>query len=72
MLDGADHAKKIRRKLTAALKVKIVLEALCEQAMAVDLAAHGIRVNAIAPGPTLTGLTRASLPTPKRGVRPRR
>ncbi len=29
-------------------------------AMAVDLAAHGIRVNAIAPGPTLTGLTRAS------------
>jgi hypothetical protein len=25
------------------------------QAMAVDLAAHGIRVNAIAPGPTLTG-----------------
>src|SRR5271169_1785460 len=30
------------------------------QAMAVDLAAHGIRVNAIAPGPTQTGLTRAS------------
>jgi len=29
-------------------------------AMAVDLAPHGIRVNAIAPGPTLTGLTRAS------------
>jgi glucose 1-dehydrogenase len=29
-------------------------------AMAVDLAAHGIRVNAIAPGPTLTGLTRAA------------
>jgi len=29
-------------------------------AMAVDLASHGIRVNAIAPGPTLTGLTRAS------------
>jgi NAD(P)-dependent dehydrogenase (short-subunit alcohol dehydrogenase family) len=29
-------------------------------AMAVDLAAHGVRVNAIAPGPTLTGLTRAS------------
>jgi glucose 1-dehydrogenase len=29
-------------------------------AMAVDLAAHNIRVNAIAPGPTLTGLTRAS------------
>ena len=29
-------------------------------AMAVDLAAHGIRVNAIAPGPTLTGLTRAN------------
>jgi len=29
-------------------------------AMAIDLAAHGIRVNAIAPGPTLTGLTRAS------------
>jgi glucose 1-dehydrogenase len=29
-------------------------------AMALDLAAHGIRVNAIAPGPTLTGLTRAS------------
>ena len=26
------------------------------QAMAIDLAAHGIRVNAIAPGPTLTGL----------------
>ena len=30
------------------------------QAMAVDLAAHGIRVNALAPGPTLTGLTRAT------------
>jgi NAD(P)-dependent dehydrogenase (short-subunit alcohol dehydrogenase family) len=30
------------------------------QSMAIDLAAHGIRVNAIAPGPTLTGLTRAS------------
>ena len=29
-------------------------------AMAVDLAAHAIRVNAHAPGPTLTGLTRAS------------
>ncbi len=33
-------------------------------AMAVDLAAHGIRVNAIAPGPTLTGLTRASYTDP--------
>jgi NAD(P)-dependent dehydrogenase (short-subunit alcohol dehydrogenase family) len=30
------------------------------QATMADLAAHGIRVNAIAPGPTLTGLTRAS------------
>ena len=29
-------------------------------AMAVDLAPRGIRVNAIAPGPTLTGLTRAN------------
>lgn len=35
------------------------------QAMAVDLAAHGIRVNAIAPGPTLTGLTRASYADPE-------
>ena len=34
-------------------------------AMAVDLAAHGIRVNAIAPGPTLTGLTRASCTDPE-------
>src|SRR6266478_6010026 len=33
-------------------------------AMAVDLASHGIRVNAIAPGPTLTGLTRASYTGP--------
>lgn len=33
-------------------------------AMAVDLAAHGIRVNAIAPGPTLTGLTRATYADP--------
>jgi 2-hydroxycyclohexanecarboxyl-CoA dehydrogenase len=33
--------------------------------MAVDLAAHGIRVNAIAPGPTLTGLTRASYTDPE-------
>ena len=33
-------------------------------AMAVDLAAHGIRVTAIAPGPTLTGLTRASYSDP--------
>jgi NAD(P)-dependent dehydrogenase (short-subunit alcohol dehydrogenase family) len=32
--------------------------------MAVDLAAHGIRVNAIAPGPTLTGLTRATYADP--------
>ena len=35
------------------------------QAMAVDLARHGIRVNAIAPGPTLTGLTRASYTDPE-------
>jgi|SRR5580700_347737 NAD(P)-dependent dehydrogenase (short-subunit alcohol dehydrogenase family) len=34
-------------------------------AMAVDLAAHGIRVNAIAPGPTLTGLTRATYTDPE-------
>jgi NAD(P)-dependent dehydrogenase (short-subunit alcohol dehydrogenase family) len=34
-------------------------------AMAVDLAAHSIRVNAIAPGPTLTGLTRASYSDPE-------
>ena len=33
--------------------------------MAVDLAVHGIRVNAIAPGPTLTGLTRASYTDPE-------
>jgi glucose 1-dehydrogenase len=36
------------------------------QAMALDLAPHGIRVNAIAPGPTLTGLTRASYADPGR------
>jgi len=35
-------------------------------AMALDLAAHGIRVNAIAPGPTLTGLTQASYSDPER------
>jgi glucose 1-dehydrogenase len=35
------------------------------QAMAVDLAVHGIRVNAIAPGPTLTGLTRANYAEPE-------
>ena len=35
-------------------------------AMALDLAAHSIRVNAIAPGPTLTGLTRASYEDPER------
>lgn len=35
------------------------------QAMAVDLAPHGIRVNAIAPGPTLTGLTRATYTDPE-------
>jgi glucose 1-dehydrogenase len=35
------------------------------QAMAVDLAAHGIRVNAIAPGPTLTGLTRSTYTDPQ-------
>jgi glucose 1-dehydrogenase len=34
-------------------------------AMAVDLAAHHIRVNAIAPGPTLTGLTRANYTDPE-------
>jgi NAD(P)-dependent dehydrogenase (short-subunit alcohol dehydrogenase family) len=35
-------------------------------AMALELAPHGIRVNAIAPGPTLTGLTRASYADPNR------
>jgi glucose 1-dehydrogenase len=35
-------------------------------AMALDLAPHSIRVNAIAPGPTLTGLTRASYADPER------
>jgi glucose 1-dehydrogenase len=34
--------------------------------MALDLSPHGIRVNAIAPGPTLTGLTRASYADPER------
>jgi NAD(P)-dependent dehydrogenase (short-subunit alcohol dehydrogenase family) len=34
-------------------------------AMAVDLARHRIRVNAIAPGPTLTGLTRATYTDPE-------
>src|SRR3977135_3619193 len=34
-------------------------------AMAIDLAPRGIRVNAIAPGPTLTGLTRASYTDPE-------
>jgi glucose 1-dehydrogenase len=34
-------------------------------AMAVDLAPRGIRVNAIAPGPTLTGLTRANYNDPE-------
>jgi glucose 1-dehydrogenase len=34
-------------------------------AMAVDLAGHGIRVNAIALGPTLTGLTRATYTDPE-------
>jgi NAD(P)-dependent dehydrogenase (short-subunit alcohol dehydrogenase family) len=35
-------------------------------AMALELAPHGIRVNAIAPGPTLTGLTRVSYADPER------
>jgi len=35
-------------------------------AMALELAAHRIRVNAIAPGPTLTGLTRVSYADPER------
>jgi len=35
-------------------------------AMALDLAGHGIRINAVAPGPTLTGLTRASYADPER------
>jgi NAD(P)-dependent dehydrogenase (short-subunit alcohol dehydrogenase family) len=35
-------------------------------AMALELAPRGIRVNAIAPGPTLTGLTRASYADPER------
>jgi glucose 1-dehydrogenase len=35
-------------------------------AMALELASHGIRVNAIAPGPTLTGLTRTSYADPER------
>ena len=36
------------------------------QAMALELPAHGIRVNAIPPGPTLTGLTRAGYADPER------
>lgn len=36
------------------------------QAMALDLAPHSIRVNAIAPGPTLTGLTRDRYADPER------
>jgi len=36
------------------------------QATALDLAPHSIRVNAIAPGLTLTGLTRASYAAPER------
>lgn len=35
-------------------------------AMALELAPHAIRVNAIAPGPTLTGLTQASYSDPER------
>jgi glucose 1-dehydrogenase len=35
-------------------------------AMALELAPHGVRVNAIAPGPTLTGLTRASYADPEK------
>jgi len=31
---------------------------LLVKAMALDLAVHGIRVNAVAPGPTLTNMTR--------------
>jgi NAD(P)-dependent dehydrogenase (short-subunit alcohol dehydrogenase family) len=34
--------------------------------MALELAPHGIRVNAIGPGPTLTGLTRANYSDPER------
>jgi NAD(P)-dependent dehydrogenase (short-subunit alcohol dehydrogenase family) len=34
--------------------------------MALELAPHGIRINAIAPGPTLTGLTRANYSDPER------
>jgi NAD(P)-dependent dehydrogenase (short-subunit alcohol dehydrogenase family) len=56
--------KKIRCTSTAALKVRVALEALREQATVADLAAHGIRVNALAPGPTLTGLARASYTDP--------
>ena len=36
------------------------------QAMALELPAHGIRVNAIPPGPTLTGLTCAGYAAPER------
>jgi NAD(P)-dependent dehydrogenase (short-subunit alcohol dehydrogenase family) len=35
-------------------------------AMALELAPYGVRVNAIAPGPTLTGLTHASYADPER------
>ena len=35
-------------------------------AMALDLAGHGIRINAVAPGPTLTSLTRATYADPER------
>ena len=35
------------------------------QGMAIDLAPHNIRVNAIGPGPTLTGLTRQRLAEPE-------
>jgi len=39
--------------------------------MALDLAAHRIRVNAIAPGPTLTGLTAPAMPIRRGGAHDR-
>jgi glucose 1-dehydrogenase len=65
IINVASQLAEVARRERAAYVASKGGARLPTQAMAVDLAAHGIRVNAVAPGPTLTEFTRASYTDPE-------